>query len=80
MDSTTHDGGGQGDDDIVVRDYQTKMKNSAFEIMMKSAKIPGAFDADPGEPAIEGFSGARAGLKYIIGTHEGNGKLVRRHI
>ena len=47
MDSPTHDGDGHGDDDIVVRDHQTKMKNNAFEIMMKSAKIPGTFDADP---------------------------------
>jgi hypothetical protein len=26
MDPSTHDGGGHGDDDIVVRDHQTKMK------------------------------------------------------
>jgi hypothetical protein len=39
MDLSTHDGDGHGDDDIVVRDHQTKMKNNnAFEIMMKSAK------------------------------------------
>ena len=31
MDSSTHDGDGHGDDDIVVRDHQTKMKNNAFK-------------------------------------------------
>jgi hypothetical protein len=33
-----------------------------------------------GEPAIEGFSLARAGLKLIIGARGGNGNLVRRRI
>jgi len=33
-----------------------------------------------GEPAIERFSQARAGLKLIIGARGGNGNFVRRLI